>query len=97
MAGVFRVWKYDTHKSDVYRKFVKMQELQHKNPRTSRTFLDKTKGFCKKERKRTGCCGLCLCMEKLEYILDSGGALDKAQKDDHTMLLKHKVCSKYTF
>jgi hypothetical protein len=54
-------------------------------------FRYKTKGVCKQEKKRTGRCGDCLDMDKLERKLDEKKKLGADERVDYSMLLRHTV------
>jgi hypothetical protein len=70
LAGFYRIWKYDSHKTSVCKKFANFQILQHHPLQTGRNFSSELLGFCKKEKKKTGRCGLCLRFDELEYKLE---------------------------
>jgi hypothetical protein len=93
LNGCFRIWKYDSYKAAVFRKFSKLQALQHNPLQTLRNFQNKTLGFCKKEKKRTGRCGLCLRFEELETKVEKKGftGLTGQEKIDYVLILRHKV------
>jgi hypothetical protein len=89
--GKFRIWKYDTHKAAAFRRFGQIQALMKKQTQTLTTFRYKTRGFCKREKKRTGCCGLCFGMKKIEYKNNHGQELLPHEKVDCPLLKRHKV------
>jgi hypothetical protein len=90
VAGLFRIWKYDTHKSQAYYKFAEQQVEQNNPFHQLKTFRYKTKGFCKQEKKRTGRCGLCLGLDRLEAKLRAGDSLDENEQLDFDILERHK-------
>jgi hypothetical protein len=97
LTGFYRIWKYDSHKTSAYKKFANIQILQHHPLQTARNFSSKILGFCKKEKKRTARCGLCLRFDELEYKLEKNRKLDGHDNVDYKLLLRHKVCQLFLF
>ena len=91
LEGFYRIWKYDSHKISAYKKFANFQTLEHHPLQTARNFANKTLGFCKKEKKRTGRCGLCLRFDELENKLEKDKKLEGHDSVDYPLLLRNKV------
>jgi hypothetical protein len=88
----YQVWKYDNHRSTMFKRYqYVMKELVQKAI-GEEAFRYKTKGICKQEKKRTGRCGDCLDMDKLEKKKDDGKEFDEHEKADYSFLWRHKVC-----